>query len=160
MANIVGTISNLEDPTTKTVDTLLGTIKEEIYDKVTVEFSDLNLDFHAHPVSGDLVPLTNADAVKRSVRNILFTCLNERPFNPQFGANLRRLLFEPITPATELQIKLFISNAIKNFEPRVSIAKLDVKASPDEYQYNVSFVFSIDGLSQQVQYDTVLERLR
>jgi len=160
MANIVGTLTNLEDPENKTVDTLLGTIKEEIYDRTTIEFSDLNLDFHAHPVSGDLIPLTNAEAVKRSVRNIMFTGQNERLFNPKFGANLRQMLFQPITPATELQIKLYISDAIKYFEPRVKIVSLQVKASADEYQYDVSFVFSIDGLSQQIEYETTLERLR
>ena len=160
MTNIVGTLTNLEDPENKTVDTLLGSIKEEIYDRTTIEFSDLNLDFHAHPVSGDLVPLTNAEAVKRAVRNIMFTAHNERLFNPNFGANLRQMLFQPITPATELQIKLYISDAIKFFEPRVKVVSLQVKASPDEYQYDVSFVFSIDGLSQQIEYQTTLERLR
>lgn len=160
MTNIIGTLTNLEDPNSKSVDTLLGSIKEEIYDKVTVEFSDLNLDFHPHPVSGDLIPLTNAEAIKRSVRNVMMTGLNERLFNPHFGGNLRQLLFEPINPATELQIKLAISNTIKYFEPRVSVRTLEVTVSPDEYCYNVQFVFSIDGLSQQVQYDMVLERLR
>jgi phage baseplate assembly protein W len=160
MANIVGTLTNLEDPENKTVDTLLGTMKEDIRDKVVVEYSDLNLDFHAHPGSGDLIPLTNSESVKRAVRNIMFTAHNERLFNPNFGANLRQMLFQPITPATELQLKLYISNAIKFFEPRVKIIRLDVKASPDEYQYDVSFVFSIDGLSQQIEYETTLERLR
>jgi phage baseplate assembly protein W len=90
----------------------------------------------------------------------MLTGLNERLFNPQFGANLRQLLFEPINPATELQIKLAISNAIKYFEPRVSVRSLQVTVAPDENAYNVQFVFSIDGLSQQVQYDMILERLR
>lgn len=159
MTTIIGTLTNLND-TTGTVDTLLGTKKEDISDRVVVEYSDINLDFHPHPVSGDLVPLTNAEAVKRSVRNILFTGKNERLFNPEFGANLRQLLFEPITPASELQIKLYITNAIRFFEPRINIIELRVKASVDEYQYNVYFAFSIDGLSQQVEYTTALERLR
>lgn len=160
MTTVVGTLTNLEDPNNRTIDTLLGAKKEEIYDKITVEYSDINLDFHAHPVSGDIIPLTNAEAVKRSVRNILFTATNERVFNPNFGADLRKLLFQPITPATELQVKIFITNAIKFFEPRVQIITTQVKASPDEYQYDIHFVFSIDGLSQQIEYTTALERLR
>lgn len=159
MTNIIGTLTNLENQD-NTVDTLLGTRKEEIYDKVTVEYSDLNLDFHAHPVSGDIVPLTNSEAVKRAVRNIMLTGTNERLFNPKFGANLRQLLFEPITPATQLQIQLYITNAIKFFEPRVSVVDLQVRVSEDEYQYEVYFVFSVDGLSEQIEYETVLERLR
>ena len=160
MTNIVGTLKNLDDPTTQSVDTLLGTKKEDISDRVTVEYSDLNLDMNIHPVSGDIIPLTNSESVKRAVRNLMFTEQNERLFNPKFGANIRQLLFQPITPATELQIKLYITNAIKYFEPRVTIVNLDVHASPDEYQYEVSFVFSIDGISEQIEYTTFLERLR
>lgn len=159
MTNIIGTLKNLEE-TDGATDSVLSSIREEIYDKVTVEYSDLNLDFHAHPTSGDLVPLTNAESVKRSVRNIMLTNRNERLFNPSFGGNLTQLLFQPVTPATELQIKLYITNAIKHFEPRVNIISIEVNVSPDEYQYNVSFVFSVDGLSQEIQYDTILERLR
>lgn len=128
--------------------------------KVTKKFSDLDLDFMPHPISKDIVPLVDAAAVKRSVRNILFTGLNERAFNPNFGANLRQLLFEPITPGTKQTLKLLIENTLKVFEPRVTIVKLLISASPDENAYEVSLAFSIDTLSEIVEYDLFLERLR
>jgi phage baseplate assembly protein W len=129
-------------------------------DKITKKFSDLNLDLIPHPVSGDIIPLTDAEAVKRSIRNILLTGLNERLFNPEFGANLRQLLFEPINPGTKQTLILAITNSIKVFEPRASLIDLKVKVSPDENAYEVTLIVSIDNISEVVTYDLFLERLR
>jgi phage baseplate assembly protein W len=129
-------------------------------DKITKKFSDLDLDFTPHPISGDIIPLTDSAAIKRSIRNILFTGLNERLFNPEFGANLKQLLFEPINPGTKQTLILAITNSIKVFEPRATLVDLKVKVSPDENAYEVSLVVSIDNISEMVTYDLFLERLR
>lgn len=129
-------------------------------DKVTKKYSDLDLDFIPHPVSGDIVPLTDAAAIKRSIRNILFTGLNERLFNPEFGANLRQLLFEPINPGTKQTLILSIENGIKVFEPRATLLDLKVNVAPDENAYQVTLVVSIDNISEVITYDLFLERLR
>ena len=141
-------------------------------DKVSKKFSDLDLDFIPHPVSGDIIPLTDADAVKRSVRNIMFTGLNERLFNPEFGANLKQLLFEPITPGTKQTLIIAIQNSIKVFEPRATLLDLSVAVaetpemgnrmtpSPEENAYHVTMKFSIDNISDIVTYDLFLERTR
>ena len=57
-------------------------------------YTDVDIMFTAHPVSKDVTTKKDADAVKRSVRNILLTNNYERPFKPNFGANLRGQLFE------------------------------------------------------------------
>lgn len=129
-------------------------------DKITKKFSDLDLDFMPHPVSGDIVALTDSAAVKRSIRNIMFTGLNERLFNPEFGANLRQLLFEPINPGTKQTLTLAITNSLKVFEPRATLVDLKVKVAPDENAYEVTLIFSIDNISEIVTYDLFLERLR
>lgn len=141
-------------------------------DKIAKQFSDLDLDFIPHPISGDIIPLTNSAAVKRSIRNIMFTGLNERLFNPEFGANLRQLLFEPINPGTKQTIILAIQNSIKVFEPRATLIDLKVSVaetpemgnrqapSPEENSINVTMTFSIDNISDIVTYDMFLERLR
>lgn len=129
-------------------------------DKITRKFSDLDLDFTPHPISGDIVPLVDSSAIKRSIRNILFTGLNERLFNPEFGANLKQLLFEPINPGTKQTLILAITNSIKVFEPRASLVDLKVKVSPDENAYEVTIIVSIDNISEVVTYDLFLERLR
>lgn len=129
-------------------------------DKITKKFSDLDLDFIPHPVSGDIIPLTDSAAIKRSIRNILFTGLNERLFNPEFGANLKQLLFEPINPGTKQTLTLAITNSIKVFEPRATLVDLKVNVAPDENAYQVSLTVSIDNISEVVTYDLFLERLR
>jgi phage baseplate assembly protein W len=85
------------------------------------QFSDFDLDFTPHPLTGDITILKDSAAVKRSVRNILFTGLYERPFNPEFGGNLKQLLFEPATPMTAVSIKTYIQDSLRIYEPRVSI---------------------------------------
>lgn len=128
--------------------------------KISKKFSDLNLDFTPHPVSRDIVPLKDADSVKRSLRNLMFTGKYERPFQPDLGANLRKLLFEPITPMTQLSLQITISDIIRIHEPRVSIVNLQVSIPSTEDGYNVHLVFAIDNLSEVTTANFFLERLR
>lgn len=128
--------------------------------KTNREFSDLDLDFIPHPVSGDIIPLKDIDAVKRSVRNLLFTAYYERPFSPNLGANLKQLLFEPINPMTRTSIELLVRDVIRLYEKRVSIIDLSVTVSPDENGYDVTLVFGVDNLSDFITVDLFLERLR
>ena len=124
------------------------------------KIADLDLDFAAHPVSGDIIPLKNGDAIKRSIRNLMFTGYYERVFQPSLGANLKQLLFEPITPMTEMIIRILMSDVIHAFEPRAKIVKLEVNVSPDENGYNIYLLFAIDQISEVVTVDFFLERLR
>jgi len=128
--------------------------------KINQPFSDLDLDFIAHPVSGDLVPLKDVDAVKRAIRNLMFTGHFERPFSPNLGANLKQLLFEPINPMTRASIELLVRDVIRLYEPRASIIELKVEVNADENGYNVYMVVGIDSLSEFVNVDFFLERLR
>lgn len=133
---------------------------QTLTDKVTNLFSDIDLDFTPHPVSGDVTILKDSAAVKRSVRNILFTGLYERPFNPDFGGNLKQLLFEPATPMTAVSIKTFIQDALKIYEPRISIVELQVSLDQDLLGYNVYLLFAIDNISQVDTVQIFLERIR
>jgi phage baseplate assembly protein W len=129
-------------------------------DKVTNLFSDIDLDFTPHPVSGDITVLKDSSAVKRAVRNILFTGLYERPFNPDFGGNLKQLLFEPATPMTAVTIKTYIQDALRIYEPRVSIVDLQVSLDQDLLGYNVYLLFAVDNISQVDTVQIFLERIR
>lgn len=128
--------------------------------KISRKFSDIDLDFIPHPVSGDIIPLEDSDSVKRSIRNLMFTGLYERPFNPNLGANLKQLLFENITPMTQISIKTLITDIIRIYEPRVTILDLQVSVSEDELGYNVYMLFAIDNTSEITTVDLFLERLR
>ena len=82
-------------------------------------YSDLDLLFKAHPISGDVTVKTDADAVKRAVKNIVLTNYYERPFKPSLGGNIRGLLFELDTDRKLNRAKKRLTQAIEDFEPRV-----------------------------------------
>jgi phage baseplate assembly protein W len=128
--------------------------------RVTKKYSDIDLSFLPHPITGDVTVLRDEDAVKRALRNLLLMGRFDRPFEPDLGANLKQLLFEPITPLTEKALDIQIRGAISRYEPRVTILNLKVEGLPDENGYNVSLTFAIDTISTVETIDTFLERVR
>ena len=64
------------------------------------KYKDLNLNFTRHPIKKDLIPLTDAAAVKRSIRNLVQIGHFEKPFHPEIGSGVRDMLFENMTPFT------------------------------------------------------------
>lgn len=134
--------------------------KYESMPKVTKKYSDFDLSFLPHPVSGDITVLRDADAVKRAVRNLLFTVQYDRPMEPELGSDLRYQLFEPITPLTEKSIEISIRGAISRYEPRVTIIELQVNGQPDENGYDVSLTFAINALSTVLTINQFLEKIR
>jgi phage baseplate assembly protein W len=129
-------------------------------EKTVRKFSDLDFDFIPHPVSGDINTLTDANSVKRSIRNLMLTGTYERPFRPNLGGNLKQLLFEPVSPLTQISIQVLISDIIRIYEPRVEILDLQVSVNPDETGYNVHLVFAVNETSDVSSVDIFLERLR
>lgn len=128
--------------------------------KKETTYSDLDFDLVPHPVSGDIIPLKDTEAVKRAVRNLLLTGHYERPFAPNLGGNLRQLLFEPINSMTQLSIEILIRDTLRLYEKRVSIIECKVTALESEDGYNVYLMFGVDQLSEFVSVDFFLERLR
>jgi len=124
-------------------------------------FSDLNLNFVAHPLTGDITKLTNIEAVKRIVRNLINTNFYERPFHPEIGSNVRAVLFEPVSPIVEDILSRHIRDVIENFEPRVELININSKANVDENAYNVTIEFFVQNSPSGVQtVNLFLERLR
>ena len=124
-------------------------------------FSDLNLNFVAHPLTGDITKLTNIEAVKRSVRNLINTNFYERPFHPEIGSNVRAVLFEPVSPIIEDILSRHIQDVIENFEPRVELININSKARLDENAYTVTIEFFVRNSPAGVQtVNLFLERLR
>jgi phage baseplate assembly protein W len=124
-------------------------------------FSDLNLNFVAHPLTGDITKLTNIEAVKRSVRNLINTNFYERPFHPEIGSNVRAVLFEPVSPIIEDILSRHIQDVIENFEPRVELININSKARLDENAYTVTIEFFVRNSPSGVQtVNLFLERLR
>ena len=123
-------------------------------------FKDLDLDFQVNSATKDIQKLTDVEAVKRSVRNLINTNHYERPFHPEIGSNLRAMLFELITPQMTHVISKQIDLLIKNYEPRCRLVQVNSQPVIDRNGYRCSISFYVVNYPEPVEVETFLERLR
>ena len=124
-------------------------------------YKDLNLNFGIHPVTKQINTLTDAAAVKRSVRNLVQYGFYERPFHPEIGSGVRDLLFENMTPFVANNLSKQIEEIITNYEPRALLANIEVIPRFDNNQYEVIVEFYIQTApAELVDLSFSLERLR
>ena len=124
-------------------------------------FKDLNITFKPHPVTGDLIVKKDDAAIKQAVVNLLLTSKGERPFQPQLGSNLRRLLFETLDVVTAGEIATNIRETLKRYEPRISITSIDVDANFESNGFDFALEFEIIGREDfPVAIEFFLERTR
>lgn len=126
----------------------------------TRTFSDLDLNFTAHPVTKDIVRKYDEEAIKASIKNLVLTQNYERPFHSEIGSQIRGLLFEPATPMLNVMLKRAITDTIVNFEPRVKLNEVLVTISPDNNEVYVSIYFTIINTTKPLQVSLVLTRTR
>lgn len=125
-----------------------------------VTSSDFMTNFNRHPETDQLVRLTNSEAVKRSVRNLILTKRGERMFQPSVGSDIDRILFEPMTEQTTIVLEQFIREVIKKYEPRVIDLQVYVQADDFNNSYAVSIVFNIINNSNPIAINLNLSRVR
>ena len=124
-------------------------------------YKDLNLNFSANPVTGDVTTLTDVNAVKRSVRNLLLTNHYDRPFHPEIGSNIQALLFENFGPITGNQLSRQIEEMIANFEPRARVESVECFPLQDRNTYDVRIYFYVENMPAELQeMQTLLEAVR
>ena len=124
-------------------------------------YKDLNLNFNRNAVTGDVSTLSDVNAVKRSIRNLLLTNHYDRPFHPEIGSNIAALLFENFGPITGNQLSRTIHEMITNFEPRARVESVEAIPIPDNNTYDVSIYFYVDNMpAELVEFQTILEALR
>ena len=123
-------------------------------------YSDIDLSFAVNTSTGDIFKKKDAAAVKQSVKNILQTNRFEKPFKPDFGADIRGLLFELADDDSEDDLKEQIRGAINRFEPRANIQKLEVKFTVDQNTVRVKLEFKILSIDETVSLETTVSRLR
>ena len=119
-------------------------------------FKDINLSSKRHPVTNDVVTITDEDAIKRSVKNIIFTTLGEKPFMPQFGSVISESLFELSTNLNEVRITDEIKTSLMNYEPRIDNLDITVSLYPDSNEMNVTVQYDIVGMTAETQIVDVL----
>jgi hypothetical protein len=123
-------------------------------------YSDLDFTFNLVPGSKDVARSFDDQAVIRSVRNLLLTNFYERPFQPDIGGNIDKLLFEPATTLTASLIKTEIENVITNYEPRVQIEDITVTGNIDENSFTINLIFYIGNNTLPTSVNILLERSR
>ena len=119
-------------------------------------FKDINLSFKRHPVTNDLVVIKNEDAIKKSVKNIIFTILGEKPYSPLFGTSVNNSLFELANPLDHVRISDEIKSTLLNYEPRISNIKVNVANYPDSHELNATIQYDITGIPSPSQSVDVL----
>jgi phage baseplate assembly protein W len=124
------------------------------------DYADLDLDFIAHPMTGDIVRKKGVEAVKRSLRNLILTNFYDRPFRPGIGSNAQRLLFENANHITANLLTDAIKEVIARFEPRIILLGLDVKFDYDNNGYNVTITYSLVNRPEPLVSTIFLERIR
>ena len=118
-------------------------------------FLDVSASFQINPINSDVIVTRNENAIARAVRNLVFTIPGEKPFQPNIGSNVSRLLFENLDRITASSIQSEIESTINNFEPRVSLNEVTVTPNFDNNEFDcvVNYdIIGIDVLPQQLSF--------
>lgn len=124
------------------------------------DFSDLDLDFFAHPITKDVVRRKGLDAIARSIRNLVFLNFYDKPFQHEIGSNARKLLFENLNVMTANMLRDAIIQVIQNYEPRADVIDVIVKADLDNNGYTAQVQFRPVNTLEPQLLSLFLERIR
>jgi phage baseplate assembly protein W len=127
---------------------------------ILTAFSDLDLNFTIHPVKKDINRHTNEVAVVNSIKNLILTNHYERPFQPDIGSNVRRMLFENMDTITATVLENEISQTIKNYEPRADISRINVSPDYENNGFKVYMEFYVANRTTPITINFFLERIR
>lgn len=119
-------------------------------------YADLNLEFEEKKVSSnsrnnniasgnDLVISTEVEAIKNSIRNILF---QRRHLNPQLNVNLKKHLGQSISEMRALSIGEDIERAVNLYEPRVKLEKVVIRMNQDQGSYFIELRLTLVNFNQ------------
>lgn len=123
-------------------------------------YTDLDLDFSPNPITGAVQRKVDDEAVKRSIRNLMFLNRYEKPFHPNIHSGIRGLLFELVTPATAVILQRKIIETLNTYEPRAELIRVDVTDRHEENRYDVEIEFRILNREEPFNLVLSLERLR
>ena len=125
------------------------------------QYRDLDLFFSRKNGTNDITKITDIEAVKRSIRNLILTNFYEKPFHPEIGSGIRDMLFENMTPITAVVLARKVEDVIENFEPRARL--ISVRSLPNldrnEYEVTIEF-FVVNTPTELVDMTVFLEVLR
>ena len=130
-------------------------------ERISKGFKDISAIFEVNPLNDDLIVLKNANAIARSIRNLIFTNRGDKPFNPFLGSRVNDMLFDPMDQISSVSLRSEIERTINSFEPRVNLDKVTVTPNFDENQYDIVIKYQIIGIDldrQQLSFALELTR--
>ena len=123
-------------------------------------YKDLDFSFKQNPNTNDIGIKKDNLSISQSVLNILRTNHGERPFNFNFGANLRQYLFENMSNVTAANMSTSINLALQNYEPRIEVMNTNIQARPDENEVRITVTGRVLSSNEILDISTTIERLR
>lgn len=125
------------------------------------QYTDINLDFEPHPVTGDVVILKDANAIKRSLRNLVLTNFYEHPYDENLGTGIRAMLFENFdVDVISVAVKERVEFVVARYEPRVELIDVIVTEYPDNNALNIEIKFFAGSSIEPEEVSIMLERVR
>lgn len=129
-----------------------------LFGSAKTNYKDFDISFLENPATGDLRVKTDVEAVKQSIRIILFTNFGERPFRPYIAGDLQGLLFEPLDRVTTTLLKQNIVDVLYTYEPRVTID--DISVVGKQHDLTVTIYFKLLNSDNVQKLDVLLHRTR
>ena len=126
-------------------------LNSEFLGKISRSFKDISFNFTKNPLTNDIVVLKNEEAIKQSVKNLVLTKINERPFRPYLGTNTTSYLFELGPDVSANSLIEEIERVLVSYEPRIQLERIDVDAADDSNDFEVTIEYLIVGLPPEVQ---------
>jgi phage baseplate assembly protein W len=129
--------------------------------RISRKFKDISLSFTRNPVTNDILSLNDADAIKKSIVNLVRTRIGERFFNSLVGTNVENSVFELQSVPLARSLQIDIETLLKNFEPRIKTSSVEVNYPEYSNELNIIISYDIIGLAIPTQtVDFILQPTR
>jgi phage baseplate assembly protein W len=126
--------------------------------KISRGFKDFSISFKKHPITNDLIVLTNESAIKNSVINLVRTRLNERFYRPFLGTNVEDSMFELSTSEIIFKLENEINQVLRNYEPRIFVTDITTNVLDDVNELDITINYDIVGIEPSRQSVNVILR--
>ena len=123
----------------------------EVSQRISRGFKDISMSFQENPLTNDLIPLKNENAIAQSLKNLILTSPGERFFNPDLGSGIFESLFDNIDFISATQIQSSAENTINTYEPRVRLIEVKVDPRPDDNAFDMTVNYEIVGIDAPAQ---------
>lgn len=123
-------------------------------------YSDFDLSMIPHPMTGDLEPKVNQEAIKRSIRNLFHLDRFDIPFNATHKSSLKKYLFEQNNHITRSSLRADMIWLVKKLEPRIALKDIVIEASEDGKGFDITVTYKIASLNIEDNYNFIVERAR